>query len=748
MPLFIRGVYSDSSFILTGIGSISPTTSLLYLASSNSLTASNIYFTYFNTPTNTGMITTSSTIYIAGAPTGGTITNSYSLNVANGVARIGGGLKIPTGAINGYILTSDANGNASWISPSVSSFNGFVDGSVSAPGAYFISQSTTGFYKPGSGQIYVSLASTNTLRFSTTATTSLVSLNLTGIGSSTISSATAYINPASTPITGASIYYFTYLAAPITVPTTFTGTANTLFIAGAPTSTTGGTGYALNIASGNVILSGASSSLLLSNTSASTNSLTGALQIAGGAYFGANSLFAANLTVSLCMIFTGASSIMSLANTTSSTSSTTGALQVAGGASFGADTLFASNLTVSNIFLLSGTSSSLAISGTTVSTSSITGTLINAGGMGISKNLWLGSPFTGANASIVGSIFNIPAFTYTTSTSSPTNVNIASINQITLNGTGTTTNAASLYISGPPISGTQVITTPYALIIANGNSLFAGNVTVGFNSTLNRSLVANTTNSTVSLCGYNNIYFSKFLDAYNDTSNQRLKLSTASALTGLMGLLILNESPTTTGQPIAQLSLGKAYSIRDQIDLSFYYAGYGSTLNKLQFGYAGVAYDQFNIRADGSTNVTGFFTISNQPYYSVKGGGSLSISDSNFTDLTSTVWTGSQTSQGTDISYGSGIYTVYNSGIYIISATIYWLSTGGGERTAYINKNNGYGLCIQGSAGGSNGTFNNVFTVTKLSASDTIRITVVQTSGGNKTVGAYPPHEFTIYKLS
>ena len=290
MPIFIHGAYLDSSILLKGIGSSTTNASALYVAPSNALTSSNIYFTYFEQPINSGIVSSSSTIYIAGPPTGGTITNPYSLNIA----------------------------------------------------------------------------------------------------------------------------------------------------------------------SGNAILSGASSTLILANTTASTTSSTGALQVAGGAYLGANSLFAANLTLS------GTSAVLSL----------------------------------------TGTSSSLSISGTTSSTSSSTGTLQVYGGIGISKNIWLGSPFTGINASVLGSVLNIPSFIYTTSTTSPTNLNISSINQITLNGTGTATNSASLYIAGSPIAGTLAITNSYALQVAAGNSLFSGNLNIAGNLIRVPLIVTSTTSLTTSSPAY------------------------------------------------------------------------------------------------------------------------------------------------------------------------------------------------------------------------------------------------------
>jgi hypothetical protein len=94
---------------------------------------------------------------------------------------------------------------------------------------------------------------------------------------------------------------------------------------------------------------------LINNNAASTGSTNGALQVAGGAYFGANSLMAANLTLSgttSTLSLSGASSVITLSNTTASTSSSTGALQVAGGAYFGANSLFNANLTFTRMHLV------------------------------------------------------------------------------------------------------------------------------------------------------------------------------------------------------------------------------------------------------------------------------------------------------------------------------------------------------------------------------------------------------------
>ena len=120
--------------------------------------------------------------------------------------------------------------------------------------------------------------------------------------------------------------------------------SSTLEVTGA---TTLSSNLTLNGTSATLSLSGASAKLTIANTTASTSSSTGALQVAGGAYFGAASLFAGNVNINGTLTTAGLSiSNLSLSGSTASTSSSTGALQVAGGAYFGAASLFGGNVTM------------------------------------------------------------------------------------------------------------------------------------------------------------------------------------------------------------------------------------------------------------------------------------------------------------------------------------------------------------------------------------------------------------------
>jgi hypothetical protein len=114
-------------------------------------------------------------------------------------------------------------------------------------------------------------------------------------------------------------------------------------------------------------------------------------------------------------------------------------------------------------------------SNTTAATSSITGAIITSGGLGISKNIWVGAAFSATNTTVAGSILNIPAFTYTSSTATPTNVNVAAIQQVTISNATAIANAASLYVANAPaVSGGGSITNPYAIQVAAGKTYIGG----------------------------------------------------------------------------------------------------------------------------------------------------------------------------------------------------------------------------------------------------------------------------------
>jgi len=223
----------------------------------------------------------------------------------------------------------------------------------------------------------------------------------------------------------------------------------------------------------------------ISNTTASTSSSTGALRVAGGAYFGANSLIAANLTLSgtsSTLSLSGASSVISISNPTASTSISSGALRVAGGAYFGADSIFAANLSLSGSLTLSGgTSSNLNVSGNV----NIVGTV------SMSNNLTLQGTSNSLNLSGSSAFISITNNTASTSISSGAlrvaggayfGANSLFNANLTLQGASSTLSLSGAF-SVISISNTTASTssTTGALRVAGGAYFGANSI---FNSTL------------------------------------------------------------------------------------------------------------------------------------------------------------------------------------------------------------------------------------------------------------------------
>ena len=112
--------------------------------------------------------------------------------------------------------------------------------------------------------------------------------------------------------------------------------------------------------------------------------------------------------------------------------------------------------------------------------------------------------------------------------------------------------------------------------------------------------------------GYTNLFLSKS-DTFNNGTNQRLLLDSISADTDLTtGLEIYNSlhAVGTANSAVSILSLGRNAASANAADIRFDYVGDGSTSNTLKFGFNTISTDQFNIRADGTTNVTGNLTVS------------------------------------------------------------------------------------------------------------------------------------------
>ena len=322
-------------------------------STASSTTVVNSVFSSFARPTlaatNTSVTTTdAATVYIENSPLAGsrmTITNSHALLVAAGTSTFGGTVNVGRTSVsapywgangilfrtNGIICTNSSTASSGTASETV--FNSFG--------------------RP-------TLAATNT-------------------SVTTTNAATVFIE--NSPLAGSRMTITNSYALWI-----YNG--NSLF----------GGNIILNNASSNLSLTGASSTITISNTTASTSSTTGALQVAGGAYFGANSLFGGNIILNNAsgnLSLTGASSTITISNTTASTNSSTGALRVAGGAYFGANSVFAGNIYTSN-----GVSSGGNIT-TTGATSSVGSSTY------LSASTYIMSYLNSSNANFIGSWANL-----------------------------------------------------------------------------------------------------------------------------------------------------------------------------------------------------------------------------------------------------------------------------------------------------------------------------------------------------
>jgi hypothetical protein len=525
-----------SNLIINGTGSATASSSSFYSnPTSTAFTGSNNYFfNYFNTPPSSGSTTGSAyTVYINNAPANAT--TPFSLYVNSGKTYLGGVLQIPTGASNGYVLTSDANGNTSWESPSsISSFN---DGTAALPGIFYAAEPGTGFYRAGAGQIGISLSGTSYVLFTTTNTTFTNRITVSATTNQFILGTTNTITLTAPAPAASRVYTIPDAGGAANFIMSTFGTAQT--IAGGLTSSgllTASNGFTLTTGALNLTSTSGAISLtgttFITNTqirvSATTNQFilgtTNTITLtapapaasrvytipdAGGAATFIMSTFGTAQTIAGGLTSSGlltASNGFTLTTGALNLTSTSGAISLTG-TTFTTNTQMTISATTNQFilgttntitltapapaasrvytipdaggaasFILSAGTQTLSgittFSNTTTATSSTTGALIVTGGVGIGRNIWVGSAYTGTNTTPAGSIFNIPAFTYTTSTATPTNVNISSINQVTISNATAIANAASLYIANAPgITGGGSITNAYALQVAAGKVL-------------------------------------------------------------------------------------------------------------------------------------------------------------------------------------------------------------------------------------------------------------------------------------
>jgi hypothetical protein len=269
-------------------------------------------------------------------------------------------------------------------------------------------------------------------------------------------------------------------------------------------------------------------SLLLSNTTPSSSTTTGALVVRGGVGV-AGSLFinntgdvSANLgafqTYANTKIGTNTNSNLVVVATTASTSTTTGALVVAGGAglagaiyagsiqatpigsssaSTGAFTTLSASSTLEStgITLLGSVGSNVVVRSTTASSSTTTGALVVRGGVGVSGSLFSGSALSSQSARLrdTGGFTIQNRITYTvtqTNANTTTDFDITSLlSGSPLSPATVTVNLIGVYIGDPGVPNTN------ARIHKRWQSMLSYNSSTGFYTIEGETLIGTAYNS-------------------------------------------------------------------------------------------------------------------------------------------------------------------------------------------------------------------------------------------------------------
>lgn len=274
-------------------------------------TFTNAYGMYIdNTNSTTATVTEAASFYISGAPvvTSGT---TYAMKIASGKLYIGGSLQIATGATNGYVLTSDGQGNGVWAAASGGVAGGFGDGLFDTPSIYFIAESGTGLYRPASGQIGIELNGANYATFTTSGLNFINGTALNVGASGTTSSLNVYglitgnngltISSGNVNLSGSSGTFATPTGA-VTIGSGAVGITGTATFSGAT----------------NAILASGSGAINFSGNSGTFATPTGAVTLGTGAITTTGDLNINKNLIFGIVTITGTSSPQTISTTTSS----------------------------------------------------------------------------------------------------------------------------------------------------------------------------------------------------------------------------------------------------------------------------------------------------------------------------------------------------------------------------------------------------------------------------------------------
>jgi hypothetical protein len=443
-----------------------------------------------------------------------------------------------------------------------------------------------------------------------------------------------------------------------------------------------------------------------------------------------------------------------------------------------------------------------SFSGTTASTSSTTGTIVDSGGIGIAKNMWLGTSFSNTVNGLNGAVFNMPAITFTDSSTAVSGTaatdNVWSIVQPTIaatNATVTTTKASTAYIGGAPIKGTnQTFTNAYGLYIdsaattsatvTEAASLYIANaptVTSGTKYAMKvntgQSLFNDSTSTTSATTGTMSIS-----GGIGITKNMWLGTSFSSANLGTFGTVFTipnitltdsstsgssttasnytwsilqptlnatNTSVTTTKATTAYIG-GAPVQGTNQTFTNVYglYIDSTSTIGSSATEAASLyivdapsaaSSTAYALKvAAGAVSFNGAFNSAQHPYVTYSNNGVQTLTTSTSTTLT--YGTGDHTS--TLITNSSGTFTVTNAGLYLVYFKTTFTANTTGTRE-YWTDNSGLNGArhlreIQNAPSAGIASAT-VSGVILCAANDTIVIRAFQSSGGNLDSGSSTP---------
>jgi len=352
----------------------------------------------------------------------------------------------------------------------------------------------------------------------------------------------------------------------INCPTSFTGPTGTSFTGPTGASFTGPTGASFTGPTGASFTgpTGASftgptgsfpnpypSQIVLSNTSASQSSTSGALQVAGGIYMGSTGTFAGQLNIT---------------NTTASIGYNSGALIVNGGVGIGGNVFTNGNLnlTTGNINITGNCNAN----NTTASSSIGTGSLVCSGGGSFAKTCYFGGANYFTQQPTIIYYFSGNSQTLVSGTDSPISTTLTTLNSQTSPVTTSTAtlNGIASTIYNIQYAGIYLITWQYQWCSsASGGGSSTNYQTVNWirqNATQSTPTNPNTTNNTIrygetqQFMGNNGINSKAVCTALVSCAVNDIISIWAYQNTGTNTMYLQSNAPTATN-PISMLSFHK-----------------------------------------------------------------------------------------------------------------------------------------------------------------------------------------------